>query len=237
MVSNENNKGMNENANTEDEKLLILPLNDKNSKEISQIISNDTARNILEAIASEPLSASEIAEKLSIPLTTVQYNLDKLNNAGLVKVERTKYSEKMKRVKIYAPQRKFVVIVPEKTDRKNVIAALKRYLTVIFFAVVGSGIIEFFTAMRMKGPIGEVTRSVIPEEGGRPLGPVPAPTPMPEIVPSPMPASKGIGLDLGFDIFAHPGLWFLFGSIFVISLIFLIDYIGKKRRIRSEKND
>ncbi len=237
MVSNENNKGMNENANTEDEKLLILPLNDKNSKEISQIISNDTARNILEAIASEQLSASEIAEKLSIPLTTVQYNLDKLNNAGLVKVERTKYSEKMKHVKIYAPQRKFVVIVPEKTDRKNVIAALKRYLTVIFFAVVGSGIIEFFTAMRMKGPIGEVTRSVIPEEGGRPLGPVPAPTPMPEIVPSPMPASKGIGLDLGFDIFAHPGLWFLFGSIFVISLIFLIDYIGKKRRIRSEKDD
>jgi len=237
MVSNENNKGMNENANTEDEKLLILPLNDKNSKEISQIISNDTARNILEAIASEQLSASEIAEKLSIPLTTVQYNLDKLNNAGLVKVERTKYSEKMKHVKIYAPQRKFVVIVPEKADRKNVIAALKRYLTVIFFAVVGSGIIEFFTAMRMKGPIGEVTRSVIPEEGGRPLGPVPAPTPMPEIVPSPMPASKGIGLDLGFDIFAHPGLWFLFGSIFVISLIFLIDYIGKKRRIRSEKDD
>ncbi len=237
MVSNENNKGMNENVNTEDEKLLILPLNDKNSKEISQIISNDTARNILEAIASEQLSASEIAEKLSIPLTTVQYNLDKLNNAGLVKVERTKYSEKMKHVKIYAPQRKFVVIVPEKTDRKNVIAALKRYLTVIFFAVVGSGIIEFFTAMRMKGPIGEVTRSVIPEEGGRPLGPVPAPTPMPEIVPSPMPASKGIGLDLGFDIFAHPGLWFLFGSIFVISLIFLIDYIGKKRRIRSEKDD
>ena len=225
MVSNENNNGIEK--NTEDEKLLILPLNDKNSKKITQIISNDTARNILEAIASEPLSASLIAEKLRIPLSTVQYNLEKLNDAGLVKVERTKYSEKMKHVKIYAPQRKFVVIVPEKTNRKDVIAALKRYLTVIFFAVAGSGVIEFLT-MKIKGPIGEVTRSVIPEEGGRPLGPVPAPTPMPEIVPSPMPASKGIGLDFGFDIFAHPGLWFLFGSIFVISVIFLIDYIGKK---------
>lgn len=227
MVSNENNNGIEENANTEDEKLLILPLNDKNSKKITQIISNDTARIILEAIASEPLSASLIAEKLGIPLSTVQYNLEKLNDAGLVKVERTKYSEKMKHVKIYAPQRKFVVIVPEKTNRKDIIAALKRYLTVIFFAVAGSGVIEFLT-MKIKGPIGGVTRSVIPEEGGRPLGPVPAPTPMPEIVPSPMPASKGIGLDLGFDIFAHPGLWFLFGSIFVISVIFIIDYIGKK---------
>ena len=238
MVSNKNksNNGIKENANTEDEKLLILPLNDKNSKKITQIISSDTARNILEAVTSEPLSTSEIAEKLGIPLSTVQYNLDKLNDAGLVKVERTKYSEKMKEVKIYAPQRKFVVIVPEKTNRKDVIATLKRYLTVIFFAVAGSGVIEFLT-MKMKGPIGEVTRSVIPEEGGRPLGPVPAPTPMPEIVPSPMPASKGIGLGFEFDIFAHPGLWFLFGCLFVISLIFLIDYIGKKRRIRSEKDD
>jgi len=225
MVSNENNNnGIEENGNTEDEKLLILPLNDKNSKKISQIISNDTARNILEAIASEPLSASEIAKKLGIPLSTVQYNLERLNDAGLVKVERTKYSEKMKHVKIYAPQRKFVVIVPEKTNRKEVIASLRKYLTAIFIAVAGSGIIEFLT-MRMKSPIG--TRSVIPEEVGRPPGPLPTPTPMPEIVPSPIP--KGIGLDLGFDIFAHPGLWFLFGCLFVISLIFLIEYLGRKK--------
>nr|QNO52006.1 hypothetical protein HGMICNAC_00008 [Methanosarcinales archaeon ANME-1 ERB6] len=227
MVSNENNNGIEENANTEDEKLLILPLNDKNSKKISQIISNDTARNILEAIASEPLSASEIAEKLHIPLSTVQYNLEKLNDAGLAKVERTKYSEKMKHVKIYAPQRKFVVIVPEKTNRKDVIAALKRYLTVIFFAVVGSGVIEFLT-MKIKGPAWEEATRSIAEKGGGVPAPIPAPTSMPEIVPSPIPAPKGIGLDFGFDIFAHPGLWFLFGSIFVISVIFLIDYIGKR---------
>ncbi|MBK5191049.1 MAG: helix-turn-helix transcriptional regulator, partial [Methanosarcinales archaeon] len=69
-----------------DEKLLILPLNDKNSKKISQVISSDTARNILEVLASTSRSASEIAEKLGIPLTTVQYNLEKLYDAGLVKV-------------------------------------------------------------------------------------------------------------------------------------------------------
>lgn len=121
--NNTNNNGMDENANAE--KLLILPLNDKNSRKITQIISNDTARNILETLASKPLSASELAEKLSIPLTTVQYNLERLSDAGLVKVERTKYSKKMKHMKIYAPQRKFVVIAPEKTNRKEVIAALR----------------------------------------------------------------------------------------------------------------
>jgi len=215
MISNKNtnNNGMDENANTEDEKLLILPLNDKNSKKISQIIFNDTARNILEAIASQPLSASEIAEKLSIPLSTVQYNLERLNDAGLVKVERTKYSEKMKNMKIYAPQRKFVVIAPEKTNREDVIAALKRYLTVIFFAVVGSGIIEFFTA-KMKGPIGEVTRSVIPEEGGRPLGPLPAPTPMPEMCHRRCPHQKDLVLILDSIFSLIP----VYGSSLVVCL-------------------
>ena len=229
MVSNENNKGMEENM--EDEKLLILPLNDKNSRKITQIISNDTARNILEAVASEPLSTSEIAEKLGIPLSTVQYNLDKLNDAGLVKVERTRYSEKMKRVKIYAPQRKFVVIVPEKTNRKDVIATLKRYLAVIFFAVVGSGMIEFLT-MKMKGPIGEVTRSVIPEKGDAVPAPIPAPTPMPAAVPT---TEEALDIAMGFDIFAHPGLWFLFGCLFVILVVFLIEYLGHKKG-RKEKS-
>lgn len=116
MVSNKNNNGMEE--STEDEKLLILHLNDENAKKISQIISNDTARHILEAVTSKPLSASQIAEKLAIPLTTVQYNLKRLSDVGLVKVERIKYSEKMKEMKMYAPQRKFVVIVPEKDEEK-----------------------------------------------------------------------------------------------------------------------
>ncbi len=252
MVSNNsntnNNNGMEE--NTEDEKLLILPLNDKNSKKLSQIISNDTARNILEAIASQSLSASQIADKLDIPLSTVQYNLDKLSDAGLVKVERTKYSEKMKPVKFYAPQRKYIVIVPEKTGRRDVIAALKRYLTVIAFAVVGSGAIEFFT-MKMKSPaLEEVTRS-IPEKGGGFPAPIPAPTPTPTVipatappmptmpavpspVPTPMPMAPPEGIldidtALGFDFFAHPGLWFLFGALFVILVVFLIEYYGRKK--------
>ena len=221
MVSNANNTGMEE--NTEDEKLLILPLNDKNSKKLSQIISNDTARNVLEAIASQSLSASQIADKLDIPLSTVQYNIDKLSDAGLVKVERTKYSEKMKHVKFYAPQRKYIVIVPEKTGRRDVIATLKRYLTVIAFAVVGSGAIEFLT-IKMRSPaLGEVTRS-IPEKGG---GVPAAPTPMPM---APLGEILDMDTAMGFDFFAHPGLWFLFGALFVILVVFLIEYYGRKEK-------
>jgi DNA-binding transcriptional ArsR family regulator len=211
-----------EDTDMDDEKLLILPLNDANSKKISQIIASDTARDILDVIASAPRSASEIANNLAIPLTTVQYNLEKLFDAGLVKVERTKYSKKMKPVKLYAPRRKFVVIAPEKTDKKDVIATLKRYLMVIAFAVVGSGAIEFLT-VQMGGFAEDAAIRSLPEEA-----PVPPPAPMYAPSPTPLP-EKAFNAVPGFDLFAHPGLWFLFGCLFVILVILLVEHHGRKK--------
>jgi DNA-binding Lrp family transcriptional regulator len=205
-------------AEIDEEKLLILPLNDASSKKISQIIASDTARTILEVLASAPRSTSEIAERLGIPLTTVQYNLEKLCDAGLVKVERTRYSRKMKPMKLYAPQRKFVVIAPVKTDKKDVIAALKRYLTVIAVAAVGSVAVELL-ASRMGRPLEDFAIKSVPEAGGG------APTPLYAPLPAPV-ADKGLGAGLGFDFFAHPGLWFLLGCLFVIALVVLIEYRG-----------
>ncbi len=126
-----------------DEKLLILPLGEE-SKKITQVISNDTARQIIELLADAPLSASDIAERLQAPLTTITYNLENLESVGLVKVERIRYSEKGREVKIYAPVRKLIVVVPEKTDKKSVADVLRKYLGVILAAVLASSLIEFF---------------------------------------------------------------------------------------------
>jgi predicted transcriptional regulator len=207
-------------AEIDEEKLLILPLNDASSKKISQIIASDTARAILEVLASAPRSTSEIAEKLGIPLTTVQYNLEKLCDASLVKVERTRYSRKMKPMKLYAPQRKFVVIAPVKTDKKDVIAALKRYLTVIAVATVGSVAVELL-ASRMGRRLEDFAIRSVPEAGGGGGASTPLYAPLPAPV-----ADKGLGAGLGFDFFAHPGLWFFLGCLFVIALVVLIEYRG-----------
>lgn len=127
-----------------DEKLLILPLGEE-SKKITQVISNDTARQIIALLADTPLSASDIAERLQAPLTTITYNLENLESVGLVKVERVKYSEKGRKVKIYAPVRKVIVVVPEKTDRESVLDILRKYMGVVLAAVLASSVIEFFT--------------------------------------------------------------------------------------------
>ncbi len=160
---------MPENEKNPDEKLLILPLGEE-SKKITQVISNDTARQIIELLADAPLSASDIAEHLQAPLTTVTYNLENLEGVGLVKVERIKYSEKGREVKIFAPVRKLIVVVPEKTDRKSVADVLRKYMGVILAAVLASSLIEFF--MRSVSKSTKIFTSNI----------MPAPTPaVPEI--------------------------------------------------------
>ncbi len=125
-----------------DEKLLILPLGEE-SKKITQVISNDTARQIIELLADAPLSASDIAEQLQTPLTTIVYNLENLEKVGLIKIEKIKYSEKGREVKIYAPVRKLIIVVPEKTDKKSITDILRKYVGVVLAAVFASSIIEF----------------------------------------------------------------------------------------------
>jgi DNA-binding transcriptional ArsR family regulator len=212
-----------ENAELDEEKLLILPLNDKNSKLISQVISNDTARDILETISDAPRSTTEIAEKLGIPLTTVQYNLEKLAEAGLVKVARTRYSRKMKPVKLYAPQRKYVVIAPGKAERSDVIAALKRYLTLIAVAVFGSLVIEGLMMRLGAGPVEDMAIRSVPEGyGGGAEAPMYAPA------PAPLPG-KAVEAGAGFDIFMHPGLWFFLGCLFVLVVVILFEYRARRK--------
>jgi DNA-binding Lrp family transcriptional regulator len=90
-----------------------------------------------------PLSASDIAERLQFPLTTIVYNLENLEKVGLIRIEKIKYSEKGREVKIYAPVRKLIVVVPEKTDRKSITDILRKYVGVVLAAVFASSLIEF----------------------------------------------------------------------------------------------
>ncbi|MCZ7372738.1 MAG: winged helix-turn-helix domain-containing protein, partial [Candidatus Methanoperedens sp.] len=159
MPENESDKG--------DEKLLILPLGEE-SKKITQVISNDTARQIIELLADAPLSASDIAERLHVPLTTIVYNLENLQNVGLIKVERIKYSEKGREVKIFAPVRKLIVVVPERTDKKSVADLLRKYMGVLLAAVFASSIIEFI--MRSAGKNRVMFEVAETEKGGDLLG-------------------------------------------------------------------
>jgi DNA-binding transcriptional ArsR family regulator len=235
-----------------DEKLLILPLGEE-SKKITQVISNDTARRIIELLADSSLSASDISQRLNAPLTTITYNLENLESVGLVKVEKIKYSEKGREVKIYAPVRKLIVLVPEKTDRKSVADMIRRYLGVILAASLASGLIEFFTRNKMKetmdsamkiesisapmilsnetsdingtAMISEGQKSIIANQVISPnLNTSSAALPD-NIVAIKAEPDTVTGI-INF-IIAHPGIIFLLGCLFVIVLFIIMDYRSK----------
>lgn len=230
-----------------EEKLLILPLGEE-SKKLTQVISNDTARKIIELLADAPLSATDIADRLQTPLTTIAYNLENLESVGLVKVERIKYSEKGREVKIYAPVRKLIVVVPEKTDRKSVTDIIRKYLGVILAAVLASSFIEFFMRSRSEKMIQTYDYSlaqtpfptpVIPAISPMPAGafnetmktvsstaPSPVATP---IVPSLPEAPGTIFTNLANTITVHPGLLFLMGCLFMVALLMAMDYRRKRK--------
>jgi len=132
----------------EDDKMLIVPLGGDESKTITQAIANDTARKILELLAESAMSTSSIAKKLDIPLTTVQYNIEKLMEAGLVIVEKTKYSEKGREVKMYAPAKRMIVLVPKTASSQSLIDALKKYFVLLPIAAVAALFIEVAMQLR-----------------------------------------------------------------------------------------
>ena len=162
---NSHNRADNE-INDNSEKLLVLPLGDE-SKKITQVITNDTARHIMELLAEHSMSATDIAKHLDVPLTTIKYNLENLVDVGLAKIERIKYSEKGRQVKVYAPVRKLIVVVPEKLGSASITEILKKYLGVILTAVFASGFIELltskFTLSKSMMPEGNAQRII--EEG------------------------------------------------------------------------
>ncbi|SDF43828.1 Helix-turn-helix domain-containing protein [Methanolobus vulcani] len=135
---------------TSSEKVLILPLSE-DSKKITQLLSNEKAMKMLEILADKPMSASDVAEELDMPLTTVKYNLDGLIEADLIKVKETKWSRKGREVKIYEPVQKLIVVAPGsmKKDRSSIISMLKKYLGLIAGAVFAATGLEALSRYSM----------------------------------------------------------------------------------------
>lgn len=131
----------------QDNRVLVLPVNG-DSRKITQILSNETSLKILELLGKKSMSATNIAEELKLPLTTVKYNLDSLVESDLIKVKQIKWSQKGRQVKIYESMEKLIVLVPSRSsmDKLSIISLLQKYIGVIGAAVFAAAGIEYLSA-------------------------------------------------------------------------------------------
>ncbi|MEM0465506.1 MAG: beta-propeller domain-containing protein [Candidatus Pacearchaeota archaeon] len=121
---------------TKDDKFILMGIDDDRSKDIADVISNKTCKKIIDYL-SEVREASEkdISDALSIPINTVEYNLNKLIKTGLVeKAKNFFWSRKGKKINMYKLAKKHIVISPKSS--KNV--DIRKLSTILSFILIAA---------------------------------------------------------------------------------------------------
>src|SRR3989338_5240255 len=132
------------------EKFVLVSLQEDKAKRLSQVMSNDSCRKILDYLAEKDSTETELANVLQIPLSTVHYNLKILIESGLVLSEEYHYSQKGKEVNHYKLANQYIIITPKSTFGLK--EKLKSILPVALIAGGTAALIQIFS--RMKGSIG-----------------------------------------------------------------------------------
>src|SRR3989344_7846836 len=124
-----------------EEKYILVNLEDEKSKEMATIISNSTSRKILNYLSTkDEVSESDISKELKLPLSTIHYNLKQLKKNNLVETKHFIYSEKGKKIELYRVVKKFIIIAP-KYSQVNLI---KNLLPLFLISAVVGGLIQLF---------------------------------------------------------------------------------------------
>ena len=95
---------------------LLVDLNETKTKKLAETITSETSRKILNHLTEKDDTEANIAKSLNIPISTVHYHLQKLQDANLVTVEEFHYSKKGREVKHYKLANKYIIIAPKKVS-------------------------------------------------------------------------------------------------------------------------
>jgi len=122
------------------EKYLLFSLDDEKSKKLGEVISSSMCKKIVNLLAESELSETEISKELKVPINTVEYNLRKLIEAGMIERAKHWWSVKGKKIDTYKVANKLIVISP----RKSVVGKLKSIVPVALISGIFIGIVAWY---------------------------------------------------------------------------------------------
>ncbi|MFA4953369.1 MAG: helix-turn-helix domain-containing protein [Candidatus Pacearchaeota archaeon] len=126
----------------DEKKYILISMEDERSKKLADILGNKTCKKIIDLLAEEKeASEKDIADKLNVPLNTIEYNLKKLIQAELI--EKTKnffWSKKGKKIPTYKLSNKSIIISP----KSRISSKLKSILPVALLSGLGAVLIKSF---------------------------------------------------------------------------------------------
>ena len=195
---------------------ILLSMEDSKIKKISNVISNDSCRKILDYLANKEATESEIASKLDIPISTVHYNLQQLMGTGLIDAEEYHYSEKGKEVNHYRLANKYIIIAPKNIH--GIKEKLKNILPVVLIVGGAALAIQLVNNYLSKNAI-----AAQPMMAARDAGTA-------KIASATM---QEAAIQTAQNVQAIPpyssiALWFFAGAMFALLVYFTINLIRKK---------
>jgi DNA-binding transcriptional ArsR family regulator len=138
--------------------VVVIQPGDEQAQKIARAMASQTANAVIQAFGSGPLTSSEVARRMKIPITTASYHIDNLLAAGLLEVMETRWSEKGREVKVYGLANQVFIIAPPVSDLRSV---LKKYTTLFGIVVLASiGLWSILPAVLPFDGVTPVSRSV-----------------------------------------------------------------------------
>jgi DNA-binding transcriptional ArsR family regulator len=201
-----------------DKKFLMLSLEEKETKKVANVISNESCRKIVDYLATKEATASELSEKLAIPLSTITYNIQQLVDTGLVSANEFHYSKKGKEVLHYKLANKYIIITPKAVT--GVKDKLRKILPIAFISAGAAGIVQLVHQYFSIGHYGEPQAMYEA-----------APAMMKSTDPSLMAAEESMALPTGVPVESFPfdiAVWFFAGALFGVIIYIVLATINRE---------
>lgn len=106
----------------------VESLHSEKAKAIASEISSDAGRRILKELYKTPLSITDLSRKLDLPISTVQYHVNKLIDLGIVRVAQKRFGKRMREVKMYVYEKESIVFLSS-MEKREFEFLLKIFLT------------------------------------------------------------------------------------------------------------
>ncbi|MBI2125567.1 winged helix-turn-helix transcriptional regulator [Candidatus Woesearchaeota archaeon] len=190
---------------------LLVDLNEPKTKKLAETITSDTSRKILNHLAEKEDTESSIAKMLNLPISTVHYHLQKLQEAHLITAEEFHYSQKGREVLHYKLANKYIIIAPKHVSGLK--EKLKGILPAALAALGISAVIKFIQSTSQAVPameavesgVADTSQAFVQEASLKMAQEAPVVTAQPDIA-----------------------LWFLVGSVATLLIYFLVEFIREK---------
>jgi len=128
--------------------VVVIQPGDERAQKVARAMASQTANAIIQAFGGGPLTSSEVARQMRIPITTASYHIENLLDAGLLEVMETRWSEKGREVKVYGLANQVLIIASPASDLRSV---LQKYATLFGILVFASASLLTFLPLVLPG--------------------------------------------------------------------------------------